>query len=58
MKREWFSGDVELLAGLQRRIAQLLRDEVLLRPRVRLVEPGSFPKAEGKAVRVIDRRKA
>jgi phenylacetate-coA ligase len=57
LKREWFSGDVERLTRLQRRIAHLLRDEVLLRPLVRLVEPGSLPRTESKAVRVIDRRK-
>ncbi len=56
VKREWFSGDLERLARLQRHIAHLLRDEVLLRPRVKLVEPGSIPKAEGKAARVVDRR--
>ena len=56
VKKEWFRGDVTLLDRLQRHITHLLRDEVLLRPLVRLVEPGSIPKAEGKAVRVIDRR--
>ena len=57
VKREGFRGDLTLLDRLQRRIANLLRDEILLRPQVKLVEPGSLPKAEGKAVRVIDRRK-
>ena len=56
VKNEWFRGDVSFLDRLQRQITHLLRDEVLLRPLVRLVEPGSIPKAEGKAVRVIDRR--
>ena len=57
VKNEWFRGDLTFLDRLQRQITHLLRDEVLLRPLVRLVEPGSIPKAEGKAVRVIDRRK-
>lgn len=57
VKREWFNGDLAFLDRLQRRITQLLRDEVLLRPLIKLVEPGSIPKAEGKAVRVFDRRK-
>ena len=57
VKREWFKGDLSFLDRLQRRITQLLRDEVLLRPLIKLVEPGSIPKAEGKAVRVFDRRK-
>ena len=57
VKNEWFRGDLTFLDRLQRQITHQLRDEVLLRPLVRLVEPGSIPKAEGKAVRVIDRRK-
>ena len=35
----------------------LIRDEVLVRPIIKLVEPGSLPKSEGKAIRVFDRRK-
>ena len=56
VKREWFNGDIAFLDRLQKRIVHLIRDEVLVRPLIRLVEPGSIPKAEGKAVRVIDRR--
>jgi len=33
-----------------------LRDEILVTPKVELVERGSLPKSEGKATRVIDRR--
>ena len=57
VKREWFKGDLALLDRLQKHITRLLRDEVLLRPLVKLVEPGSIPKSEGKAVRVFDNRK-
>lgn len=57
VKKEWFKGDLNFLDRLQRHITHLIRDEVLLRPLIKLVEPGSIPKAEGKAVRVIDRRK-
>ena len=56
VKREWFNGDIAFLDRLQKRIVHLIRDEVLVRPLVKLVEPGSIPKAEGKAVRVIDTR--
>ncbi len=56
VKREWFNGDIAFLDRLQKRIVHLIRDEVLVRPLIRLVEPGSIPKAEGKAVRVFDRR--
>ena len=57
VKREWFKGDLAFLDRLQKHITRLLRDEVLLRPQVKLVEPGSIPKSEGKAVRVFDHRK-
>lgn len=57
VKRNWFRGDLEFLDKLQRRITHLIRDEVLITPSVKLVEPGSVPKAEGKAVRVFDKRK-
>jgi phenylacetate-CoA ligase len=56
VKAEWFNGDLAFLDRLQRHITRLIRDEVLVRPLVRLVEPGAIPKAEGKAVRVFDRR--
>lgn len=56
VKKEWFRGDLNLLDRLQKRIVHLIRDEVLVRPLLKLVEPGSIPKAEGKAVRVFDNR--
>ena len=51
-----FLGDLEQLQSLRDRIANALRQEILLRPRVELVEPGTIPRQEGKAVRVIDER--
>ncbi len=57
VKRDWFNGDMALLDRLQQHITRLIRDEVLLRPQVKLVEPGFLPKAEGKAIRVFDRRR-
>ena len=56
VKKEWFRGDLAFLDRLQRHITRLIRDEVLVRPLIKLVEPGSLPKAEGKAVRVVDHR--
>ena len=57
VKKDWFKGDLTLIDRLQKHITHLIRDEVLVRPLIKLVEPGSLPKAEGKAVRVFDRRK-
>ncbi len=56
VKKESFRGDITLLDRLQRHITHLIRDEVLVSPHIKLVEPGSIPKAEGKAVRVFDLR--
>jgi phenylacetate-CoA ligase len=57
VKREWFSGDLIKLEKLTREIGHKIRDEVLVSPTIKLVEPGSLPQSEGKAVRVIDKRK-
>ncbi len=52
-----FDGKVEHLANLQNEIAARLRAEILTKPKVELVPPGSLPVSEGKAKRVIDNRK-
>jgi len=57
VKKDWFKGDLSFLDKLQKHITHLIRDEVLVRPLIKLVEPGSIPKTEGKAVRVFDHRK-
>ncbi len=57
VKREWFSGDLVKLDSLTRQLAHQIRDEVLVKPVIKLVEPGSLPQQEGKAIRVIDKRK-
>jgi len=57
VKKDWFKGDLSFLDKLQKHITHLVRDEVLVRPLIKLVEPGSIPKNEGKAVRVFDHRK-
>ena len=54
--REFFSGDLKQLEGLRRRIVEDLKGDILITPKVELVEPGTLPKSEGKAVRVIDNR--
>jgi len=56
MSREYFSGELQDLARIQKRVMGVLRDTLELRTTVRLVEPGSLPRFEGKTKRVIDRR--
>ena len=57
VKKDWFKGDLSFLDKLQKHLIHLIRDEVLVRPMIKLVEPGSIPKTEGKAVRVFDHRR-
>jgi phenylacetate-CoA ligase len=52
-----FVEDMRLLHRLQKKITRDLKSELLLTPKVELVEPNSLPKSEGKAVRLIDERK-
>ena len=54
--REFFSGDLKQLESLRRRIVEELKSDILITPKVELVEPGALPKSEGKAVRVVDNR--
>lgn len=51
-----FDGQVEHLTQLQGKIADRIRAEVMVKPKVDLVPPGSLPVSEGKARRVIDKR--
>ena len=56
LKDEFFVEDMRALAGLQKKVAGRLRDELLVTPRVELVQHNSLPKSEGKAQRVQDNR--
>ena len=49
--------DYRQLQNFTKEITRQLKDEILLTPRVKLVEKGSIPQSEGKAVRVKDFRK-
>jgi phenylacetate-CoA ligase len=51
----WY-GEKDELDRLRNRIVKELKQEVLISPLVDLLEPGSLPKGEGKAVRVLDKR--
>jgi phenylacetate-CoA ligase len=56
INRDYFSGELFDLARIQKKVVKELRDALELRTTVRLVEPGSLPRFEGKAKKVIDRR--
>ena len=57
VQNEVFTGDLRPLEDLRKRVIDELRADILITPRVKLVEPGSIPATEGKAIRVIDNRK-
>jgi phenylacetate-CoA ligase len=52
-----FDGQLEHVVELQNQIAAQLRAEILIKPKIELVSPGTLPISEGKAKRVIDNRK-
>lgn len=54
---EMFTDDYSRLQQLSKSITRALKDEILLTPRVKLVPRGTLPVSEGKAVRVVDKRK-
>lgn len=56
VKSEFFVEDMRELKKLQNKITGLLRDELLVTPKVELVEARSLPCSEGKAQRVCDLR--
>lgn len=56
IERELFDGNVTRLVKIQNEITDKLKNEILVKPKVELVEPGTLPVSEGKAKRVIDKR--
>ena len=54
---DMFSDTVKTYEELQKKITGELKSVLGIRARVKLVEPKSIPRSEGKAVRVIDKRK-
>ncbi|HNS25480.1 MAG TPA: phenylacetate--CoA ligase, partial [Methanobacteriaceae archaeon] len=52
-----FSDEVKHVEKAKEMIQKRIHDEIGLRVNVNLVEPESIPRSEGKAVRVVDKRK-
>ena len=53
---ELFNGWMDDLRTFERRVTEELRSALLVRPKVKLVEPGTLERTEGKARRVLDER--
>jgi phenylacetate-CoA ligase len=56
IKDEFFVEDMRILKGLEHKIAHRLKNEILITPKIELVEHNSLPKNNGKAERVKDLR--
>lgn len=54
---ELFSDEIKELVGIKKKIEDNIRNEIGIQIDVTLVEPKTLPRSEGKAVRVIDKRK-
>ena len=54
--KDLFTDDYGRLENLTKNLRNRIRDEVLVAPKIKLVESGSLPQSEGKAVRVRDLR--
>ena len=52
-----FNDTIRSIEELERKIAQDMLGVLGIKAKIRLVEPNSIPRSEGKAVRVIDTRK-
>lgn len=56
VQQEFFQEDLRYLKALQKKITEALKSELLVTPRVELVEPQTLPRSEGKALRIMDLR--
>lgn len=54
---KFFSDEVKELEALKKKIGALMTSHLSLSPKVTLCSPNTLPRSEGKAVRVIDKRK-
>ena len=54
---KFFSDEIKELENLTKKITHVLQQALLIQPKVKLVEPKTFERSEGKAKRVIDNRK-
>jgi len=51
-----FNGWMDDLRAFEKQVTEQLRSALLVRPKVKLIEPGKLERTEGKAKRVIDNR--
>ena len=52
-----FSDEVRVLQGIEKKLSKNIKEYLGVSAKVKLVEPKTIARSEGKAVRVIDNRK-
>lgn len=57
IKKKVFDGSLEHLKKLEDKIKNKLKADLMVTPKVELLEPGTLPRTTGKSQRVIDKRK-
>jgi phenylacetate-CoA ligase len=57
MSETFFTDDIKSIAAIEKQITERLRSVLGIGAKVRLVNPKTITRSEGKAVRVIDKRK-
>ena len=57
VRRDYFSDELGTMLQLKKKLADRLKSILSISANVRLMEPGSISRSEGKSVRVIDKRK-
>ncbi len=53
---KFFDGELRKLKKLEADVTRSIQNEIVVRPKIVFLEPGSLPRSEGKAVRVVDMR--
>lgn len=56
VRRDYFSDELGAMLQLRKRLADKLKSVLSISADVRLMEPNSIPRSEGKSMRVIDKR--
>ena len=57
LRKELYSDEMGILLGLKKKLADRLKSVLSISANVKLMEPNSIPRSEGKGKHVIDNRK-
>jgi phenylacetate-CoA ligase len=57
VKEAYYSDEISKMLNLQKKLAHKIQSVVGIQPAIKLVEPRSIERSQGKAKRVLDKRK-